>query len=131
MPSNALSHRRTFLRRPIVCKPPPPTPPGPGPSVNCSIASNETSLEAGLDCEVYQQADHGGFDEETEVSCVCSATGGEYICEETIYNGVLAQGRYTAPDEPGVYTLKSVFQWPDSAICISLTEVEVTPGDEE
>lgn len=128
MPSNSLSKRRDLLRRPIVCrKGPPPTitPPPPPPDVACSLQPEFGSTFPGGTIGILYLACNGDLPIGSNVVAIYSATGGTLTGPNPYTNCLTEPGLWQSPPIPGFYTLKAVFQWPDTAICVATAIVQV------
>lgn len=122
MPSSKLSSRRAHFRRPTVCRPSPEPPPS---GVTCELSVDPDTIGPGQSCIVNWT----GFDPSSPplstVSLVASTTGGVLSFPDSTTNGGTATGTWTAPAQPGTYTLKVSAVFHSGVICVSTATVTV------
>lgn len=141
MTSNALSNRRKFIKRPIVCHPPPPPPPEPPPfvpgDISCHVLPADGSGTVGEDYELAYKATHTGLPDEDPVTIDHTTTHGVIEGADSCLNGVEDYGNLET-SSAGVAQIKFVFQFSDTSICISFATATIEEengngdnGDEE
>lgn len=134
MTSSGLSHRRDYLKRPIVCKASPPIPPTPSDfECDCRIeVSDDLPYEAGEDVEMSMLACSPEYELDLELEPIMSATEGGFGGAEPLPNCLGSSNvDWESPDEPGFYTVSFTVEYPGGEVCGASIIVHTTGEEDE
>lgn len=133
MTSNGLSHRRAYLKRPIVCKAS-PNPPveedAPPDNKVCTITlQSSPPFEPDDEIEFELFAFDPDFDQDLILELELIATQGEWIQEEELPNGESTAGFIWWDEEfLGFVKVGFIATFPDESTCRAEIIFEVTEG---
>lgn len=133
MTSNGLSHRRSYLKRPIVCKASPPAPvipTEPPDNKECSIIlQSSPPFEPDMEIEFEIFAFDPDFDQDIILGLELTATEGEWIAEEELPNGESTAGFIWWDEEfIGFVKVGFIATFPDESTCGADLIFEITEG---
>lgn len=131
MASNALSSRRSYLRRPKVCReadnpgrchPPPVLPPR-----WCELDPSSFEELPDQPVNIVPHACCEALPEGQDVSVAVEWTGGTLTDVTTIGNCAdPGPWEYTGTEGPGSYYIEATFTWSDTGVCIARCEITIT-----
>jgi hypothetical protein len=123
-PSNKLSARRGFLKRPPVCKKSPTGAPDPDLDIYWEHPELSTSAHAAIANALF--ARNTRYADGDPLTVVIRPQAGTWRWNSDPLNGLLNGGEWTAPGTPGIYWVRATVTWPDTSRAISVFRITVT-----